>query len=68
MQRYFDFILVLFMRLITENKWKQDCGVRRYDLGLRSRSLRLMFRVIRERDARRYLTWQGDELFGIAGT
>lgn len=68
MQRYFDFILVLFMRLITENKWKQDCGVRRYDLSLRRRSLRLMFRVIRERDARRYLTWQGDELFGFAGT
>lgn len=45
----FWFYLVLCMRLITENKWKQGCGVRRYDLGLRKRSHRLMFRVICER-------------------
>lgn len=53
------------MRLITENKWKQDCGVRRYDLGLR-RSHRLMFKMICERLPKdtspgrgmSYLAWQ----------
>lgn len=57
-------MLVFFIRLITEKKWKQHCGARRPDFGLRRRSPKLTFRVVCERDcdAQRYFTWQGEDI------